>query len=97
MQIILSWVPWWLYLIGAVGVFIAIWWRLGSRPAFLYAALAAAWVSYDKGGDDRETYLLAKAERAAQDAIERANVARERSDSVAPGPDGLPDDGWRRD
>ena len=97
LQWVLSLVPWWLYAAFGVAIFAGIWFRFGSRPALVYAALAAAWVAYDKGGDDRESYLKQKAERDAQHTIDRADHARERSDAIPSGPDGLPDDGFRRD
>lgn len=96
MQWLLSLIPWWLYVAANGAIVAAIWMRFGSRPAVIYAALALVWVAYDKGGDDRESYLRQKAERDAHGVIDRANRARERSDATPAGPDGLPDDGWRR-
>ena len=88
--------PTWLYLAANGAIAAAIWARFGSRPAVIYAALALVWVAYDKGGDDRAAYLQMRAERDAQGIIDRASRARERSDGAVAGPDGLPDDGWRR-
>ena len=96
-QIVLSLVPWWAYAAAGAVIFAGIWSRFGSRPAIIYAALALAWVAYDKGGDDRQAHIQQEANRAAQSAIDRADRARERSDAVPAGPDGLPDDGHRRD
>lgn len=96
-QWVLSLIPWWLYAAFGVAIFAAIWRYFGSRPAFVYGGLALAWVAYDKGGDDRQAYLKVEADRAAQQTIDRANHARERSDAAPAGPDGLPDDGFRRD
>lgn len=96
-QFVLSLVPWWAYAAAGAAIFGAIWLRFGSRPAIIYAALALVWVAYDKGGDDRQAHLQMEADRAAQSAIDRADRARERSDAVPAGPDGLPDDGHRRD
>lgn len=96
-QIVLSLVPWWAYLAAGFAIFAGIWLRFGVQPAIIYAALALVWVAYDKGGDDRQAHLQMEADRAAQSAIDRADRARERSDAVPAGPDGLPDDGHRRD
>jgi len=96
LQWLLSLIPWWLYVAGNGAIAAAIWLRFGSRPAVIFAALALVWVAYDKGGDDRAAYLKQKAESDAQGVIERANRARERSDAVPVGRDGVPDDGWRR-
>lgn len=96
-QWIASFVPWWLYVAANGAIVAAIWARFGSRPAVIYAALSLVWVAYDKGGDDRAAYLQQRAERDAQGVIDRANRARERSDGAPAGPDGLPNDGHRRD
>lgn len=97
LQWLLSLIPWWLYVAANGAIVVAVWVRFGSRPAAIYAALALVWVAYDKGGDDRAAYLKLEADRAAQHTIDRANRARERSDAAPAGPDGLPDDGFRRD
>ena len=96
-QFALSLVPWWLYAAAGAVIFAGIWVRFGQSPAIIYAALALVWVAYDKGGDDRQAHIQQEADRAAQSAIDRADRARERSDAVVPGPDGMPNDGWRRD
>lgn len=96
-QFVASLIPWWLYVAANGAIVVAVWVRFGSRPAVIYAALALVWVAYDKGGDDRDAYRKVEADRAAQHTIDRANRARERSDAVPAGPDGLPDDGFRRD
>lgn len=97
MQWVLSLIPWWLYAPGNGAIVAAIWLRFGSRPAVIYAALAVVWVAYDKGGDDRAAYLQEKARQEIEHAVDRAKDARERSDAAPVGPDGLPDDGFRRD
>lgn len=97
MQWLLSLIPWWLYAACAVVAYFAARHYLGEKAALVYAIAAVWWISYDKGGDDRETWLRAKAATENQHAIDRANDARGRSDAVVPGPDGMPDDGYRRD
>lgn len=96
-QFIASIIPWWAYVAANAAIVAALWVRFGSRPAVIYAAAALVWVSYDKGGDDRAAYLSAKSRQEIEHAVDRANDARSRSDAAPVGPDGLPDDGFRRD
>lgn len=62
MQSVLSFIPWWMYLIGAVAAYVAARRYLGEKIALIYALVAAAWVAMDYGGDQREAWLKERAE-----------------------------------
>ena len=97
MQWILSFIPWQAYVAGNGAIAAGLAFKFGWRAAIVYGSLALVFVAYDKGGDDRDAYRKVEIERNVQDALSRAERARERSDAVVPGPDGMPNDGWRRD
>jgi hypothetical protein len=73
LQWVLSLIPWWLYALGAVAAYVAIRRYLGEKWALAYALLAACWVSYDKGGDDRAAYLRARSEAIVASADANLN------------------------
>ena len=96
-QTIAAFIPWWLYVAANGAIVTLLWVRFGARPAVVYAAFALVWVAYDKGGDDRDAFRAEKAQQEYENAVERADAARGRSDVAPAGPDGLPNDGHRRD
>ncbi|MFG1417155.1 hypothetical protein V5F38_04995 [Xanthobacter sp. V0B-10] len=78
-QLILSFVPWWLYAAGAVAAYIAARRYLGEKIALLYAIAAAAWVAMDYGGDAREAWLRAEGQKAAAQADATISAAANKS------------------
>ncbi|MGQ3674239.1 hypothetical protein ACT6QH_01880 [Xanthobacter sp. TB0139] len=91
MQLILSFVPWWLYASASVGIYVAARRWLGEVPATVYALVAVAWVAMDYGGDTREAWVrergqqaIAKADAAIASAAEsRAAALQEKLDQQA--------------
>lgn len=77
MQLVLSWVPWWLYAICAVVAYFAARQYLGEKIALAYAISAAAWVAMDYGGDTREAWLKAEGAKAVTQADASISAAAE--------------------
>jgi len=82
---VMSWVPWWAYAAGAVGVYALLRarlpGRLGEIVATGYAVVAAAFVAADYGGDAREAWV--RAQWATQAAAAQSAAAGVDKDAAA--------------
>jgi len=78
-QLVMSYVPWWIYAFATVLIYFAIRQYLGEKPALIYACIAIFFVATDYGGDARETWVR----KQWAESVERAKAAVAADDTAA--------------